>query len=645
MFRSSSTRLAAVAVAVGLIAAGCTGGNDDASEKPGAKDDAVSKVKFVYDTVMFEDLKYDNFWAYFADPTVWNAYVLVPTRCSLYNVEAPNFATVPNVAKDNWKPATQQGDVWVTEVTLNSGLTWSDGKPLTAKDVAFTYKTVKDLTLGGNWVDAWKPVDEKAETAGVLNVEAVNDTTVKITFNEQPGLAIFPSSVGGAPIMAEHHWADKVDAAKKTKDPAKALSSESGTGDPACGPVVFEKWEKGAFANTKPNPKWHMVGTEYTHYDDGSVRAVNKKLGLSAVFGGEGKGKEIEKYSLGPYLKEQNYSIFGEQSTAVLALRKDEASYLYNSLGMQRGLQDQVLADNKLEAISNSTNGMRYLAFNFRREPMKDQAFRKALATMIDRDFMAKNVLGGVPHALFTATPPGNERWFDQKRADEISKPYREAGDPFQRLEKATKILKDAGYTWTAEPKVSKVDGVPEEIIAGSGIKAPGGKAIPEIELAYPSEAYDPLRATYGIKVVALLEQLGFTVKGRATGFNVLSDKVDSHDFDMFILGWSLGDPSAPDHYESFWTTNGSSNELGYSNKEYDASVAKYMRAQTEDAAKEILWNEIEPSLAENLPYIILFDTPVLEFYRSASVEYPFTESLGGIQYQNGMSEMVSSAK
>jgi peptide/nickel transport system substrate-binding protein len=134
-------------------------------------------------------------------------------------------------------------------------------------------------------------------------------------------------------------------------------------------------------------------------------------------------------------------------------------------------------------------------------------------------------------------------------------------------------------------------------------------------------------------------------VKGRATGFNVLSDKVDSHDFDMFILGWSLGDPSAPDHYESFWTTNGSSNELGYSNKEYDASVAKYMRAQTEDAAKEILWNEIEPSLAENLPYIILFDTPVLEFYRSASVEYPFTDSLGGIQYQNGMSEMVSSAK
>jgi peptide/nickel transport system substrate-binding protein len=628
-----------------LIAAACTGGNDDNPDNSGSNGDTRSTVKFVYDTVMFEDLKYDNVWAYYADPTVWNAYVLVPTRCSMYSVEAPNFATVPNVAKENWKPATKQGDVWVTEVKLNSGLTWSDGKPLTAKDVAFTFNTVKDLALGGNWVDAWKPVDEKSETAGVLKIEAVDDTTVRITFNDQPGLAIFPSSVGGAPLMAEHAWAAKVDAAKKTKDPAKALTSESGVGDPACGPVIFDKWEKGAFANTKPNPKWHLVDTEYTHYDDGSIRAVNKKLGIDGVFGGEGKGKEITKYTLGPYIKEQNYAIYGEQSTAVLALRKGEASYLYNGLGMQRGLQDQVLADNKLEAISNPTNGMRYLAFNFRRQPMNDIAFRQALATMIDREFMTKNVLGGIPQALFTATPPGNERWFDKAKADEISKPYREAGDPFQRVEKAVKILKDAGYTWTTEPKVSKVDGVPEEIVPGAGIKAPGGKAIPQIELAYPSEAYDPFRATYGLKITTLLEQLGFNVKGRATGFNVLSTKVDSHDFDMYILGWSLGDPAAPDHYEAFWTTKGSSNELGYSNKEYDASVAKYMRAQTEAEAKEILWNEIEPSLSENLPYIILFDSPVLEFYRSASVEYPFTESLGGIQYQQGMTDTVTSAK
>jgi hypothetical protein len=47
MIRSSSTRLAAVAVAVGLIAAACTGGNDENPDNSGSNGDTRSTVKFV----------------------------------------------------------------------------------------------------------------------------------------------------------------------------------------------------------------------------------------------------------------------------------------------------------------------------------------------------------------------------------------------------------------------------------------------------------------------------------------------------------------------------------------------------------------------------------------------------------------------
>lgn len=647
MAKRNTIRLLAVVAAAGMVAAACSGSGNDGRGDQDGDGGAVNTRPFPYQTALFEDLKYDNYWAYMADPTVWNAYVLAPAKCGLYDVVAPNNANVPEVAAAGWEPATQEGDNWVVEVPIHKGLKWSDGEPLTAEDFVFTFETVRDLQLGGNWVDAWKPVEQDSEELGVVSVEAPNPTTVRIAFNQQPGLTVWPNSVGLAPVVAEHFWADKVAAAKKSDDPTRTFLAESGKGDPSCGPVVFDNWQKGSHAQTKPNPNWHLAGTTYTHYEDGAVRMVNEKLGIDEVFGGEGGGKVVTEYTVGPYLENQTYSIYKEQSTAVLALRNAEADFLYNSLGMQRGLQDQVLNDPELSVVSNPTNGFRYLAFNFRREPMKDRAFRQAIATMIDREFIAENILGGVPQPLFTTTPPGNERWFNEKVADEISKPYRDM-DQWERLEKAVKILKDAGYSWEREPRVRRVDGEPEEIVPGSRIRMPNGEPMREIELVFPGASYDPLRSTFGIQIEAQAQKLGIPVNGRETGFNVLSDKVDPAgdlDFDMYILGWSLGNPAAPDHYDAFFTTDGAQNSPGYSNPEYDKAVDRYIRAQTEEEAYQILWEEIEPTLARDLPYVVLFDTPLAEFYRSASVKYPYTDTFGGLAFQNGLPDSVSAAQ
>jgi len=41
--------------------------------------------------------------------------------------------------------------------------------------------------------------------------------------------------------------------------------------------------------------------------------------------------------------------------------------------------------------------------------------------------------------------------------------------------------------------------------------------------------------------------------------------------------------------------------------------------------------------LAEDLPYIVLFDTPMFEAYRGDRLTLPYTKVLGGIQYGGGM--------
>jgi peptide/nickel transport system substrate-binding protein len=95
---------------------------------------------------------------------------------------------------------------------LREGVTWNDGEPFSAKDVAFTYQYIKDHPY--NWVDS----------SVVKNAEATDDVTVKVTLTKD--YAPFLDQVAGTlPIMPEHIYKDVSDPAS-FKDP-KALT---GTG-------------------------------------------------------------------------------------------------------------------------------------------------------------------------------------------------------------------------------------------------------------------------------------------------------------------------------------------------------------------------------------------------------------------------------
>ncbi len=95
---------------------------------------------------------------------------------------------------------------------LRPGVTWNDGQPFTAQDVAFTYQYIKDHPY--TWVDS----------SVVEAAEATDDSTVKITLTRD--YAPFLDQVAGTlPIMPEHVYKDVSDPA--SFNDAKALT---GTG-------------------------------------------------------------------------------------------------------------------------------------------------------------------------------------------------------------------------------------------------------------------------------------------------------------------------------------------------------------------------------------------------------------------------------
>ena len=104
---------------------------------------------------------------------------------------------------------------------LREGVTWNDGEPFTAKDVAFTYQYIKDHPY--QWVDS----------STVDNAEAIDDSTVKIILTKD--YAPFLDQVAGTlPIIPEHVY-------KSVSDPANFKDAAALTGT---GPFKLVNYDK-----------------------------------------------------------------------------------------------------------------------------------------------------------------------------------------------------------------------------------------------------------------------------------------------------------------------------------------------------------------------------------------------------------------
>ncbi len=278
-------------------------------------------------------------------------------------------------------------------------------------------------------------------------------------------------------------------------------------------------------------------------------------------------------------------------------------------------------------------NAVRYLGFNMTKEPMSEPAFRTALATILDRNELAAEITGSSTPA-YTFINPASPGWFDDDAADEISALY--AGDLAERLASAVQMLGDAGYAWEKIPSLG--DG--GEVQPGSGLTIDGTPPA-TLTILTPGDAYDPSRPRYASKIAEALEWLGFDVVPVETDFDSVVDLAFTPDeegnwqYDMYLLGWTLGNPALPEFYRYLFAADGELNNTGYDSEVFAEQLARYESAYTYEDAFAALW-EMEATLATDLPYLVLYTSPISEAYRSDRVTYSVAVSLGGLQGRLG---------
>ena len=609
----------------------------------------VSAGPPIYQMGIFEEPISRNFWNYYGGPagSVWTQYVLDGHSGALYGYSDQRFDWVPGLAADFptdlIKETVGDGEFWTAEVPIRTDVVWSDGEGLDAGDFVFTVNTVMDLGLSSNWAAV---VDQ----AFLERVEALDSHTLKVFFKtadaegnpQTPGLSVWQFGLGFMPVLAEHYWSPVVEEAKKAgemEQQQEALFAHVPEGEPTLGGFTFNKWEPGAFFENETDPNYFDSGTVVTLYDNGAYSVSNERTGHSATYFGEAGGDKVLEYTVGPHVESELFSIYGNQDAAILALTKGDIDYVFNPLGLEKGFLDRVRNTPDLEIATNANNGVRYIGFNVRKAPMNITEFRQAVATVIDKEFVARTVLQDAAIPVYAMVPEGNEFWHN---ADVPT--YGKDLSRGDRISQAVELLKSAGFTYEEEPEISE-DG---NFVAkqGKGLKMPDGTPVPEMTLIAPSAGYDPMRSTFAIWADRWMNDIGIPVRAHLTGFNVIVDELFSdtvaEDLDMWMLGWGLS--IFPDYLENFFHSRhspeigGGYNWGGYANSQFDELALGLLSETTIDGARDKVF-QLQAFLAEDLPYVPLFTTPKLDAYRPSRIEFPYTSVLGGLEQLNGMQQ------
>lgn len=290
---------------------------------------------------------------------------------------------VPSLA-ESW---TVDGDTWIFR--LRKGVKFSDGTPLTAQDVIFTYDRVPKVPNS--------PSSYALYLSSIQSVEAVDEHTVKIV-TKGPSPVLLPN-LSLVPIMSAKAASGPAPEGKTT------VELNRGDGLVGTGPYRFVSWKRGAEIVFERNE--HYWG-EKPVWDRVIYRPItNPAARVAALLAGDVDLIEDPPTDDLPKLK-QNPALHVQETPSV------------------RVIYVALMQGDEVPAGVTGTDG---------KNPFADRRVREALSLAIDRQSIVDRVMGGsaMAAANLLAYPAFGT-------SEKLSKA------PAPDVDRARKLLAEAGY-------------------------------------------------------------------------------------------------------------------------------------------------------------------------------------------------------
>jgi len=274
-------------------------------------------------------------------------------------------------------------DTTSLEVVLRDGMKFHDGEPVTAEDVKYSFEMPQ--------------VKAKAPQffPNVVNIDTVtiaDPRTLRFTL-KAPQSSFLTSTLSKIAIIPKHVWQPIMESLAATNQTVEDYKEEKCIGS---GPFRFVHWR---------DPEEVMLARNADHWSP----------------------PEMERWIL---------RTVPNQEATLGMLRNGEINFLAIFTGDPQNVAELAKQLPNIKVVTTTDLGFQFIAWNLRRPPFDDAAFRRALSTAISRKLMAAAAWNGFAEPAGSCVSTALPFWHAN---DSLV----EGGD----LSKAKQMLIDAGYT------------------------------------------------------------------------------------------------------------------------------------------------------------------------------------------------------
>lgn len=415
---------------------------------------------------------------------------------SLISTDAYTGEVVPQLAKSF--SVSNDGKKYI--FVLRKGLKWSDGYPITAKDVVFTFNKIIKGGFGNTSMRDNMMVDGE-----LPNVKLIDNLTVEFT-TQRPFIPLLRQL--GFPVAPEHILSPVI---KKGKDYFNSYWGVTTNPNSFITSGIFrlKKYIPAQRVEMERNSNYYMIDKKgrklpyldnYIVYIVGDINNQTLKFEAGEIDAIDVRGSEVARFkALEPRSDYKVYNLGPDSGTMFLSF----------NLNNRKNIKGVPYVDVKKQKWFGDVN------------------FRTAVDYAIDRENIVANILNGVGTPLFTSESLSSI-YIDPK----IKKGH------LRNIDIARKLLKKSGYKWDKNGYLYD-------------------KYNNRVEFNLYTNAGNTERESTGVMIKQDLGELGMKVNFKPIEFNVLVGKlVGTFDWDSVVMGLT-GNPLDPYSGKNVWYSMG----------------------------------------------------------------------------------------
>jgi peptide/nickel transport system substrate-binding protein len=483
--------------------------------------------------------------------------VIGAMQADLVHINRATQLTEPALAK-SWKVSA---DGLQYTLRLRSGVQFSDGQPMDADDVLFTFRvyldekvhaTQRDLLMVGG-----KPIVVQKIDAQTLLFQLAKPYGV--------GERLFD----GLKILPQHLLEKPYREGKLTQWGTLSTKPSEWAG---LGPFRLKEYQAGQRLVLERNPFYWKTDTNGNRlpYLDEIVFLFVPSADAQVLSFQSGETDIISRVGA------ENFSVLSRQPRGY-TLADAGPGLEYNFLFFN-------LNDLGEKASAETVRKQKWFG---------DAKFRQAVSAAVDRDGIVRLVYQGRGAALWGPVTPGNRRWLDAQIAHAP-----------RSLERARQLLQEAGFRWT---------------IAANGESGLTDSQGNHVEFSIITSSSNADRAKMAALVQDDLKQLGMQVQVVPLELRSLIDRVtQTKEYDACVLGIASFDAD-PNSDLNVWLSSGGMHLWNPSQSHpatpWEAEIDRLMEEQltaTDVVRRKQLYDRVQEILAENQPMIFLASPDIL---------------------------------